>query len=61
MLRRMVDQIAALFKREKTTVEVMLNNGSTKTMSRIEAYEHYVKRAFEVLQTDNLRNLEEGA
>ena len=59
MLRRLVDQIAALFRRDKATVRVTLPDGSNKAMSREEAYEYYINRAFEVLQTDSLRNLEE--
>jgi len=59
MLRRIVDQLAALFKNDKTTIKVMLPDGTTKGMSREEAYQHHMNQAFHVLQTDGLRDLQD--
>lgn len=58
MLRRLIDQISASFKTDKTQISVVRDDGTTAKMSREAAYDFYTKKAFEVLRTKELAELE---
>ncbi len=60
MLRRLIDQISASFKTDKTQISITGDDGTTTKMSREAAYDFYTKKAFEVLRTKELAELEDA-
>lgn len=58
VLRRLVDQILASFNTDKGEVDVRLDDGTVQKMPRRKAFENLMERAYEVLKTDELADLE---
>ena len=58
VLRRLVDHIHASFSTDKNLIQVAQPDGTSVKMARPEAFAHLMQRAYNVLKTDELGELE---
>lgn len=59
VLRRLLDQIQLAFRNDKSQIAVLQDDGTTAKISRQEAFEYFMKKAHDVLRTQDLRDLEQ--
>jgi len=59
VLRRLVQQVQLEFRNDKSAVAVTLSDGTSKKMTRAEAFDHYMVLANESLRTQALEELEQ--